>query len=74
MKVTTTDGEVLTGRIIECDEESAELDVSGSKRQVQYEDVAKALVQIEFNRPGSASKGRSKGKSSGTTGTTGKET
>ena len=54
--------------------ESAELDVSGSKRQVQYEDVAKALVQIEFNRPGSASKGRSKGKSSGTTGTTGKET
>ncbi len=56
-------------------------DVAGSKRQLQFEDVAKALVQIEFNRPGSGSKGRAKGTSKGTstgtagsTGSTGKET
>jgi ribosome maturation factor RimP len=81
VKVTTTDGEVVTGRIIDSDQESAELDVAGSKRQLQFEDVAKALVQIEFNRPGSGSKGRAKGTSKGTstgtagsTGSTGKET
>ncbi len=52
VKVTTTGGEVVTGRILESDDESAELDVSGIRRRVAFADVAKALVQIEFNRPG----------------------
>jgi ribosome maturation factor RimP len=52
VKVTTTGGEVVTGRILENDDESAELDVSGTRRRVAFADVAKALVQIEFNRRG----------------------
>ena len=43
---------MLTGRIVESDETAARLDVSGEPREVGYADVAKALVQIEFNRPG----------------------
>ena len=52
VKVTTTSGEVLTGRILECDESAVRLDVAGRPRQVEYAEVRKALVQIEFNRPG----------------------
>ena len=55
VKVTTDGGETITGRILECDEEGAHLDVSGTRREVAYADVAKALVQIEFNRPGNRS-------------------
>jgi ribosome maturation factor RimP len=51
VKVTLTTGEVLTGRIRDCDENAARLDVSGGRREVGYAEVRKALVQIEFNRP-----------------------
>ncbi|MDN4172900.1 ribosome maturation factor RimP [Nocardioides sp. SOB77] len=50
VKVTTTAGETLTGRITASDEEGATLDVTGRERRVAYADVAKALVQVEFNR------------------------
>ena len=50
VKATLTDGSSLTGRILSSTEESATLDVSGQQREVAYADVAKALVQIEFNR------------------------
>jgi len=52
VKVTLADGEELTGRIVECDDAAAQVDISGKRRQVSYADVSKALVQIEFNRPG----------------------
>lgn len=52
VKVSLADGEELTGRIVGCDDTSAQLDVSGDRREVAYADVSKALVQIEFNRPG----------------------
>jgi ribosome maturation factor RimP len=52
VKVTLGSGEVLTGRILDCDEGAARLDVSGRTREVGYDEVAKAMVQIEFNRPG----------------------
>jgi len=55
VKVTTTGGDVVTGRILANDDESAELDVSGSRQRVAFADVAKALVQVEFNRPGATS-------------------
>jgi len=51
VKVTLTDGSAVTGRVTSSDEESATLEVSGTQRVVAYADVAKALVQIEFNRP-----------------------
>jgi len=50
--VTTTSGEVLTGRILDSDDTAARIDVSGKQREVGFAEVSKALVQIEFNRPG----------------------
>jgi ribosome maturation factor RimP len=50
VKVTTTDGDTVTGRILASDEDAATLDVDGTRREVAYADVAKALVQVEFNR------------------------
>ncbi|RYB96310.1 ribosome maturation factor RimP [Nocardioides glacieisoli] len=50
VKATLADGGEVTGRIIGSDETAATLDVDGDRREVAYADVAKALVQIEFNR------------------------
>ena len=50
VRATLHDGSSLTGRILASTEESATLDVSGEQHEVAYADVAKALVQIEFNR------------------------
>jgi ribosome maturation factor RimP len=50
VKVTLTDGSVVTGRIGESDDEQASLDVDGTSHAVPYADVKRALVQIEFNR------------------------
>ncbi|MBC9732220.1 ribosome maturation factor RimP [Nocardioides marmotae] len=50
VKVTTTDGETFTGRITTSDEVGATLDITGRARRVAYDQVAKALVQVEFNR------------------------
>ncbi|WP_328521729.1 ribosome maturation factor RimP [Kribbella sp. NBC_00359] len=48
--VTLTAGGKLTGRIKSASEQAAELDVDGTMQTVAYADVAKAKVQIEFNR------------------------
>lgn len=50
VKVTTTDGETLTGRIRESGDDRVTLDVSGDPHTLEYGEVAKALVQVEFNR------------------------
>jgi ribosome maturation factor RimP len=50
VKVTDRGGATVTGRIMESDDERAVLDVDGSRREVALADVAKAKVQIEFNR------------------------
>ncbi|CUR59969.1 conserved hypothetical protein [metagenome] len=50
VKATLADGSAVTGRVLASTEESATLEVDGAKREVAYADVAKALVQIEFNR------------------------
>jgi ribosome maturation factor RimP len=50
VKVTLTDGTTLVGRITTSDEAAVTLDVDGTPREVGYADVAKALVQVEFNR------------------------
>jgi ribosome maturation factor RimP len=49
--VTMESGDKVTGRVTTVSDESAELDVKGRTRTVQFADVAKAKVQIEFNRP-----------------------
>jgi ribosome maturation factor RimP len=50
VKVTTADGDTFTGRIVDSDDAAASLDVEGTPREVVYAEVAKALVQVEFNR------------------------
>ena len=54
VKVTVADGESLTGRLVGSDDAAATLEVDGARREVAYADVAKALVQVEFNRPAPA--------------------
>lgn len=54
VKVTAQEGGVFTGRVLASDEDGATLDVAGRQRRIAYADVKRALVQIEFNRPGSA--------------------
>lgn len=50
VKATLADGTTVTGRITDSSEESATLDLSGEMHEVAYADVAKAFVQVEFNR------------------------
>jgi ribosome maturation factor RimP len=50
VKVTLADGEELTGRIVETDESGAGIDVDGTPRRVEFGDVTKARIQIEFKR------------------------
>jgi ribosome maturation factor RimP len=51
VKVTLADGDEVTGRIVEADEAGAGLDVDGERRRVDFGEVSKAKVQIEFKRP-----------------------
>jgi ribosome maturation factor RimP len=51
-KVTFEDGSSATGRIGASSDEKVTLEVSGTDQDVAYADVKKALVQVEFNRPG----------------------
>jgi ribosome maturation factor RimP len=50
VKATLADGTTLTGRIVASGDDAATVDVEGEQHEVAYADVAKALVQIEFNR------------------------
>ena len=50
VKVTTTDGQTVTGRIVGSGDDAATVEVDGARHEVAYADVAKALVQVEFNR------------------------
>jgi ribosome maturation factor RimP len=52
--VQTTDGEALVGRVLSSTEDSVVLDLDGAQRRLAFDDVGKALVQVEFNRPGAA--------------------
>ena len=50
VKVSLLDGTQLTGRVTDSDDGGVTLDVAGSPRRLAYDEVGKALVQIEFNR------------------------
>lgn len=54
VKATLVEGGDVTGRIVGTDDTGADLDVDGSGRRVEFADVAKARVQIEFKRPDAA--------------------
>lgn len=50
VRVTRVDGTEVTGRIGASSEDQVTLAVEGSLHEVAYVEIAKALVQIEFNR------------------------
>jgi len=52
VKCSLPDGSTLVGRVISADEIGALLDVDGIERFVEYVEVRRALVEIEFNRVG----------------------
>jgi ribosome maturation factor RimP len=54
VKVTLAEGGELTGRVTGADEDGTDLLVDGSAepRRVAYAQIAKAKVQVEFNRAG----------------------
>ena len=51
VKVATVDGGTVTGRVVSHDDESVTLDVDGAAQSLTLAQIAKAHVQIEFNRP-----------------------
>lgn len=51
VKATLADGSEVTGRIGETDETGAVVDVDGQSRRIEFADVAKARIQVEFTRP-----------------------
>lgn len=48
--VTCTDGSTVSGRIGAISDTGVELDVQGQSETVSFDDVARALIQIEFTR------------------------
>jgi len=57
VKVTQVDGSACSGRVVAHDEDpggGVVLEVSGRSRRIAYAAVARALVQVEFNRPAPA--------------------
>lgn len=50
LRVTTTSGSSLTGRLTEADDETAVLDVEGTPQHIAYSDVASAHVEVEFKK------------------------
>jgi ribosome maturation factor RimP len=50
VKVTTTDGETVEGRITTSDDVAACIGVGNSTREIAYADITRAVVQVEFNR------------------------
>ena len=54
VKASLVDGGEVLGRVTASDETGADLDVDGTGQRVEFTDVAKARVQIEFKRPAAA--------------------
>jgi ribosome maturation factor RimP len=50
VKVTHVDGSVRTGRLTEAEDTEAVLDVDGAAHRIALRDIARARVEIEFNR------------------------
>jgi ribosome maturation factor RimP len=50
VRVTLVEGEPVTGRVEAHDDVSVTLAVDGGTTRIAYVDIAKALVQVEFNR------------------------
>jgi ribosome maturation factor RimP len=54
VKVATTDGESFEGRILDADDAAAVIVVDDGTRRLTYDEVTRAVVQIEFNKKDAA--------------------
>jgi len=50
VRITPVEGEQVTGRVRSSDEDGVDVEIDGEVRRFGYAEVAKALVQVEFNR------------------------
>ncbi|MER5648397.1 MULTISPECIES: ribosome maturation factor RimP [unclassified Streptosporangium] len=50
VKADLRDGSAVEGRIVATDETGVELDVDGAPRRIDYEDLTRGRVQVEFRR------------------------
>ncbi|MEU6781046.1 ribosome maturation factor RimP [Nonomuraea angiospora] len=50
VKAEMRDGTVVEGRILAADEGGVDLDVEGTARRLDYEDLTRGRVQVEFRR------------------------
>jgi len=50
VKVTRHEGDPVTGRIVEAGDFAARLEVDGASHDVDYAEVRKARIEVEFNR------------------------
>lgn len=50
VKAEMRDGSVVEGRVLSADESGVELDVDGADRRLDYQDLTRGRVQVEFRR------------------------
>ncbi|MGV1003683.1 MAG: ribosome maturation factor RimP [Candidatus Nanopelagicales bacterium] len=50
VEITTTDGQVTLARITGADHDGADLGLAGHARRLEYAQITKAVVQVEFHR------------------------
>ena len=50
VKASLPDGSQVTGRVGDSDDSGVTLEVSGADQRLAYDEITKALVQVEFNR------------------------
>jgi ribosome maturation factor RimP len=50
VSITMSDGEAVSGRVVDADDESVTVDVDASLRRIRISDVNKAVVQVEFGK------------------------
>ncbi|GAA3133566.1 ribosome maturation factor RimP [Streptosporangium carneum] len=50
VKADLRDGTLVEGRIVATDEAGVELDVAGTPRRIEYQDLTRGRVQVEFRR------------------------
>jgi ribosome maturation factor RimP len=50
VNITMKDGEILTARVMDADDDSVGLDVDSATRRIRIADVRRAVVQVEFGK------------------------
>ncbi|MFG1943477.1 ribosome maturation factor RimP [Nonomuraea sp. NPDC048826] len=50
VKVEMRDGGLIEGRVLSADDTGVDLDVDGAARRLDYQDLARGRVQVEFRR------------------------